>query len=123
MELDANLGRLNPKLSFQLYPYGESEDFGKFVTMIVRIYTSEKCPPLPSSSKMHLSLVVRADGSDKESTGPVLHECYVEEYLHLGFFRIHKVVSHDKLKECHSKYIYFELKATCSGTELYSSSK
>jgi hypothetical protein len=117
MELDTNLGRCNPRLSFQLYPYGESEDYGKFVTMIVRINTSDKCPPLPSSSKVHMSLVVRADSSDKESNGDVLHECCAEEYLHLGFFRIHKVVSHDKLKECHSKHIYLEVKATCSGTD------
>lgn len=123
--LDASLGRHNPKLSFKLYPYGESTDRGEYTTMIVRISTSDKCPPLPASSKVHVKLTVRADGSGKSEGSEresgsemcVLNECSTEEQLDLGYFRIHQVVRHDKLKKSHSKYIYFDVEATCSGMD------
>lgn len=116
LEIDANLGRRNPKLSFQLYPYGESEDSGEFSTIIVRIYTSDKCLPLPASSKVHVSLTVRADSNEKD-TSCILRQCSVEEHLDMGYFRIRKVVRHDQLMKSHSKYIYFDVEATCSGVE------
>ena len=112
LELDTNYGRRNPKLSFQLYPYGESEDLGEYVTMIVRINTSDKCPPLPPSSMVHITLTVRDNDSSMES---ILHHCTVEEHLDLGYFRIFRVLKHDQLMKSHSKYIYFDVAATSSG--------
>ena len=91
--------------------------------MIVRITTSDKCPPLPSTSKVHISLVVRADSSDKDSSSCELNRCSIEEHLDLGYFRIHQVVKHDQLMKSHSKYIYFDMEAMCSGVELEGGSR
>ena len=121
LQLNTNLGRHSPKLSFQLYPYGESLDRGEYVTMIVRITTSDKCPPLPVSSKVHVKLTVREDAGrgDTEGGGEVrfINQCSTEEQLDLGYFRIRQVVRHDKLMKSHSKYIYFDIEATCSGVD------
>ena len=64
LELDANLGKLNPKLLFQLYPNGLFEDEKKAVTMAVRI---SKSPPLLPSSMIHMKLVVWSGEGRKRS--------------------------------------------------------
>ena len=117
IELDAYLGRRNPKLSFQLYPYGESEDFGKALTLLVRITTSEKCPPLPPLSKVKVSVVVKDDGSDKATERCEMNRCSVEESLDMGYFRIHGILNHAQVIKSRSKHIYLDIVATCSGIE------
>ena len=112
-ELDTNLGRHNPKLLFQLYPYGESSDCGEYVTMIVRINTSDKCPPLPPSATVQISLTV-CDDDNSDGERCVLNRTCVEEHLNLGYFAIRQVVRHGQLKKSRSKYIYFDLEINCS---------
>ena len=114
-ELDTNLGRHNPKLLFQLYPYGESSDCGEYMTMIVRITTSEKCPPLPSTASVQISLTVRDEHSDGENS--ILNRISVEEHLNLGYFPIRQVVQHQQLKKSRSKYIYFNMEIHCCRLE------
>ena len=116
-ELDLHFGKLNPKLSFSLYPCGEFKDANKAVTMAVQIVTPSKCPPLPPSSKLRLSLVVRED--DGEAKKPIT----VEEKLNMNTFYICNVISlsHDDLKVSVSKYFYFDIEASCSLSGLHES--
>ena len=106
--LDLNFGKHNPKLSFSLFPRGEFKDTNKAVTMAVKIDTPSKCPPLPPSSMLHLSLTVReGDGVGETFT--------VEEKLNMNTFYIYGLISHDHLKASYSKYFYFDIKASYSG--------
>ena len=86
------------------------------MTMIVRVNTSDKCPPLPPSATVQISLTVRDDGSEGE--GSVLNQTSVEKHLNLGYFPIRQVVQHCQLKKSRSKFIYFDLEMTCNGLDV-----
>ena len=110
-ELDAGLGKHNPKLSFILYPCGQFEDSGKCVTMAVRISTSDKCPPLPPTSKLHLSLVVWDGGRE----GAEVSRRHIAEKLNMSVFYIRGLITHNKLKESHSKHFHLDIDVSCAG--------
>ena len=116
-ELDASLGKHNPKLSFSLYPCGQFVDAGKSVTMGVRIFTSDKCPPLPPSSKIHLSLVVW-DG-EREGEGRELNRRHVAERLNMSVIYIHGLITHQLLKDSRSKYFYLDFEVSCSAVNVH----
>jgi len=107
-ELDAGLGKHNPKLSFIHYPCGQFEDSGKCVTMAVRISTSDKCPPLPPNAKLHLSLVVW-DGEREVSRRNIA------EKLNMSVFYVRGLITHDRLKESHSKHFHLDIDVSCAG--------
>ena len=112
-ELDANLGKHNPKLSFILYPCGQFQDAGKAVTMAVRIAISEKCPPLPPASKLHLALVMW----DGEREGIEVNRRKVEEKLNTSMFYIYNLIDHDQLKLSRSKNFHLDFEVSCSGVQ------
>ena len=105
IELDVSPGKYNPKLSFLLYPNGLFQDSEKAVTMCVRIMTPEKCPPLPPSSEIRLSLVVW----DGECGGVEMKRVTITEKLSMSVFYVYKVISHDQLKESQSKNFNFDI--------------
>ena len=111
LELDANQGKHNPKLTFQIYPYGLHKDQGNAVTMAVRIATPDKCPPLPLSSEIQLTLLVL----DEE--GVELNKCptVTAELSIISIFYIPAVITHTQLKDSKSKYLNLEVNVTCSG--------
>lgn len=119
-DLDTHLGRYNPKLQFQLYPYGESEDCGESMTMIVRIHTSDRTPPLPSSASVSIVLSVYDEQNGRKHS---LNCCTAQKPLDLGYFPIRRVVTHDALRKSKSKFIHFEMKITSYGFELESFSR
>ena len=111
LQLDVNLGKHNPKLSFILYPCGQFQDTGKAVTMAVRIAISEKCPPLPPASKLHLALVMW----DGEREG---NSRKVEEKLNTTMFYIYNLIDHDQLKLSRSKNFHLDfIEVSCSGVQ------
>ena len=105
IELDVSPGKYNPKLSFLLYPNGLFQDSEKAVTMCVRIMTPEKCPPLPPSSEIRLSLVVW----DGECGGVEMKRVTITEKLSMSVFYVYKVITHDQLKESQSKNFNFDI--------------
>ena len=113
LELDTGHGKHNPKLTFQLFPYGLHGDKGNSVTMAVRIATPDKCPPLPLSSEIHLKLGV-SDGDGRK-----VKECLrvTEKLSTTGIFYVYSAITHDQLKESKSKYFYLEIDVACSGLE------
>ena len=115
LELDINHGKHNPKLTFQLFPYGLHGDKGEAVTMAVRIATPDKCPPLPLSSEIQLQLVVwGGEGREKEDevrNCPAVHK----ELSTTSVFYVYQVITHDQLKRSKCKHFYFEMKVKCSG--------
>jgi hypothetical protein len=114
VELNANCGKHNPKLKFKLCPCGLGQDRGKAVTMMVRIKTPDKCPPLPPLSEVHISLVVwSGEGRDWKE---VKRCSSIREKLALSRFFVYSVVTHDHLKMSTSKYSYLiKVEAACSG--------
>ena len=111
MELDANQGKYNPKLTFQLFPCGLHKDEGNAVTMAVRVATPDKCPPLPLSSKIQLTLLVL----NEERAEVNRHPAVTKELSTLSIFYVYTVITHDQLKRSKSKYFYLEMKVMCSG--------
>ena len=107
IEVDANLGKYNPRLVLQLYPGGVFEDEGKAVTMAMRIIISEKCPPLPPTAVVHITLDVENDKGKKRLN---LHE-----NLSTSIFYVYEVITHVDLAETKCKQFVFEVKATCTG--------
>ena len=91
------------------------------MTMIVRVSTSEKCPPLPHSAVVHISLTVREEAGASEKT--ILNQTAVEQGLNLNYFSIQRVVQHCQLKRSHSKYIYFDMEISCRGLEVEPASR
>ena len=111
LELDANHGKHNPKLTFQLFPYGLHEDKGNAVTMAVRIATPDKCPPLPLYSEIQLRLAVfDADGGEVKKC-PVVSE----KLSKISIFYVYSTITHTQLKESKSKYFNVEVDITTSG--------
>ena len=113
LELDANLGKLNPKLSFQLYPNGLFKDEKKAVTMAVRISIPEKSPPLSPSSVIHMKLVVWSGEGKKRSE---VKRCpAITERLSTSVFYVYTIMTHQQLQEAECKYFHFEIEVSCSG--------
>lgn len=106
-ELDTNNGKYNPKLIFQLYPYGLHEDEENAVTMAVRVVVPAKCAPLPLSSEITLSLVVwEGKGEDrKELSRP----SPVKKELNMSMFYVYTVIDHEMLKRSKCKYFYIDI--------------
>ena len=111
LELDAGHGKHNPKLTFQLFPYGLHRDEGKAVTMVVRIATPDKCPPLPLSSEMKLTVVV-FEGEENE-----LMKCdpVVEKLSTISTCYVYSAITHDQVKESRSKFFLLEVAVLCTG--------
>ena len=117
LELDLNHRKHNPKLTFQLFPYGLHKDEGEAVTLAVRITTPDKCPPLPLSSEIQLALVVwGGEGRDK---GEELKSCppVHKDLSTISVFYMYQVITHDQLKRSKCKHFYLEMKVTCSGLQ------
>ena len=114
LELNTNLGKHNPKLTFQLYPYGLHQDQGEAVTMAVRIATPDKCPPLPLSSEITLRLLVwGGEGRGREE----LRRCspVTKELSTTSVFYVYTVITHDQLKRSECKHFRLEMQVSCSG--------
>ena len=109
LDLDANCGKYNPKLTFQIYPYGLFEDEGKAATMAVRIAIPEKCPPLPPLAQISLTLVVWGEERKDKLT--------LAEKLNTNVIYIYEVLTHEQLKQSKCKNFNFEIEATCSVAE------
>ena len=112
LELEANQGKHNPKLTFQIFPFGLHSDEGKAVTLAVRITTPDKCPPLPLSSEIQLTLLVL----DEE--GVELNRCptVTTKLSNISKFYVPTVITHTQLTE--SKYFNLEVNVMCSGLVL-----
>ena len=111
-ELDANLGKLNPKLTFQLFPNGLFDDKDEAVTMAVKITSHDKCPPLPPSSLIRLKLVVwGGEGKEVKRCPPIA------EKLSMSVFYVYSVITHQQLKESNCKHFHLELEVSCSGLQ------
>ena len=111
LELEANQGKHNPKLTFQLFPYGLHQDKGNAVTMAVRVATPDKCPPLPLSSEIQLRLSV----FDVEGKEVKKSQSDTEKLSKISIFYVYTVITHNQLKESKSKYFNLEMDLTCSG--------
>ena len=81
--------------------------------MAVRIAISEKCPPLPPASKLHLALVMW----DGEREGIEVNRCKVEEKLNTSMFYIYNLIDHDQLKLSRSKNFHLDFEVSCSGVQ------
>ena len=109
LELDANQGKHNPKLTFQIYPYGLHGDEGNAVTLAVRIATPDKCHPLPLSSEIQLTLLVLDEEGVKVNRCPTV----TEKLSNISIFYIPAVITHTQLTE--SEYFNLEVNVLCSG--------
>ena len=109
LELDANQGKHNPKLTFQIYPYGLHGDEGNAVTLAVRIATPDKCHPLPLSSEIQLTLLVLDEEGVEVNRCPTV----TEKLRNISIFYIPAVITHTQLTE--SKYFNLEVNVMCSG--------
>ena len=109
LELDANQGKHNPKLTFQIFPFGLHGDQGNAVTLAVRITTPDKCPPLPLSSEIQLTLLVLDEEGVEVNRCPTV----TEKLSNISIFYIPAVITHTQLKE--SKYFNLEVNVMCSG--------
>ena len=106
LELGYADAKTNPKLIFKLYPYGLEEDFGKNATLEVEIKIPKKCPHLPSSAKVCLTV---AAWDCKERC--CLNSETVERPMNLRQFTIPEFITHAALKESHSDYIEIQASA------------
>lgn len=103
LELDAGLGGCNPKAAICIHPYGREEDQNKYVTLEVRLETTNrsKCLTMHSDSKV----VVKTGAEDED--GIVLGRYRkVEESSRFRYFYIKGFISHQDLKLSHSDYIH-----------------
>ena len=115
LELNANRGKYNPKLSFQLYPYGLFKDKGTAVTMTVRTKISDKCMPLPPSAKISLKLVVWS--GEGKARKEVSKFPAVTEKMSTSVFHIYTIMTHDQLKQSKCKHYYLEVEIKSRGTD------
>jgi hypothetical protein len=111
LELDANQGKHNPKLTFQIFPYGLHKDEGEAVTMAVRIATPDKCPPFPPSSEIQLTLLVLDEEGVEVNRCPTV----TEKLSNISIFYVPTAITHTQLKESKSKYLHLEVNVMCSG--------
>ena len=113
--LEINQGKRNPEVSFLLYPYGIFQDENNAVTMAVRITTSTKCPPLPPSAELRLSLSVW--GVEGNQRNEVNQFQSFREKLSTSMFYIYAIITHDQLKQSKCKYFHLDIEVTCSGVQ------
>ena len=92
-----------PKLVFTLYPCGLEEDCGNTATLEIEIQIPKKCPRLPSSAKVNLSVTVWE--CNEGSQYLKVSDFTVEELMSLRQFIIFKLITHTFLRESRSNYI------------------
>ena len=93
-DLDVGQGKNNPKLSLVLYPYGLFDDKGKAATLQAKILTPDKCPPLPTSLCVQLSLTVFSNQKTVK-----LKECCVHQTINTQTFYVQELLSCEKMRE------------------------
>ena len=92
IDLDVGQGRQNPKLSLVLYPKGLFINQGKGVSLQANVSVSDKCPPLPPSLLVQLTVTVF--GSQKQE---MWNKCTVQETINIRSFYIHNLFSCDDI--------------------------
>ena len=107
LEVDVGNGNtLNPKLSLILYPCGLEQDAENNVTLVIRVSTSKKAPPLKESTSIVLLIKVMEGDGDCE----LLNDTACEVNLNTHFVRKFGIISHNALKNSRSETIDFEAK-------------
>ena len=90
----------NPYLTLHLYPFGLFDDANKNITLQVKVVTPDCCPPIPTSATFNMSWTVRT--SEKDGNKEL--GCSKKKiYFDTGIIYIHKLVSHNTLKNEHFK--------------------
>ena len=91
--MDVGQGKNNPKLILTLYPNGLFSNEGKSASLQAKIVTPDRCPPLPPSLLVQLSVTVY--GSSRHEKW---NEVSVKETVNMYTFYIHNLIRCDRLQ-------------------------
>ena len=102
LELEAGLGRYNPKAIICIHPYGCEEDENEYVTLEVRIETGPRSKSLKLHSDSQILVKVGAEDQAGKVIGKIRN---VQGFTRFRYFYIKSFIPHSYLKMLHTKYI------------------
>ena len=92
--IDIECEHRNPYLSLFLYPYGLFSDKNKSMTLLVKTFTHDDCPPIPVTASFSMSWRVCTDaGILAHSKEPI------QVLFEKAMVYVHKFLPHSVLKE------------------------